>query len=79
MKEFFTNFIIIFIILAVTVFFFGGLIFNSIWAMVAFISFIIAIFLTGYMSQEDRIEFLEKKLEETVATRTEGGTDEREE
>lgn len=55
------------VVVAVSTFFFAGLLLSNIWAVVVFISFVAAIQITAFMSQEDRIEVLEKKLEEMTS------------
>lgn len=54
---------ICFIISAVLLFFLGGIILESIWGALMFFSFLMAIFISIFINQEERIEGLEKRLE----------------
>lgn len=63
MNGFVTNFFMSIVIVGVFTFFFAGLLFSNIWAMVILIAFVLSMAITAFMSQEDRIEALEKKIE----------------
>jgi cell division protein FtsW (lipid II flippase) len=52
------------VIVGVFTFFFAGLLFSSIWAWVVLIALVLSIAITAFMNQEERIEALEKKLED---------------
>ncbi len=43
-----------------------GLIVENIWALIIFISFVLAVFITVFIKQESRIDELEKKMEELL-------------
>lgn len=62
MKLFFETFIICLILCFVTLFFLGGLLLSNIWAAMSFIAFLLAIWITTYIRQADRIDALEKML-----------------
>lgn len=66
MKEFITTFIACLVICSVATFFFAGLILNNIWAITIVNAFLLAVLITVLMSQEARIEGLEKKVEQLL-------------
>lgn len=68
MKLFFEAFVICLILCFVTLFFLGGLLLRNIWAAMAFIAFLLAISVTTFMRQADRIDALEKKLAQLQQT-----------
>ncbi|WP_067726580.1 hypothetical protein [Oceanobacillus damuensis] len=63
MKEFIGTFLVCVVICWITAFFFLGLILDNSWALIIFIAFPLAVFITVFMKQESRIEDLEKKIE----------------
>lgn len=79
MKDFLSTLLICFIICAVGMFFFGGILFRSIWAVVFLVALVMAISITSFISQEERIGEIEKKLEEIIAINKKGDVYEREE
>lgn len=64
MKEFISAFLACIVICWIFAFFFLGLIVENIWALIIFISFLLAVFITIFIKQETRIEELEKKMDE---------------
>ena len=62
MKNFIGTFIICLIVCYLFLFFGGVLIFENIWALIIFTAFIIAILITTFISQETKIEELEKRV-----------------
>lgn len=77
MKDFLSTLLICFIICSVGMFFFGGILFNSIWAVIFLVSLVMAISITSFISQEERIGEIEKKLEDIISLNIQGGTHER--
>lgn len=63
MGNFISNFFACLVVCVVAIFFFGGLIFTNIWAMIILVALFLAVLITVFMSQESRIEELEKKME----------------
>lgn len=61
-KDFMGIFLGCFALCVFVVLFFGGLIFNNIWVMIVIFAFLMALFVTAFMSQVDRIEKLEEKM-----------------
>lgn len=66
MKEFIGTFLVCIVGCWIAAFFFLGLILENIWALIIFIAFVLAVFITVFMSQESRIEDLEKKVEKLL-------------
>lgn len=66
MKDFFAIFMGSLILCLIVTFFFGGLLFTNIWAIFVLISFISAIVIKAFMSQDLRIVELEKKIEQLL-------------
>lgn len=62
MKEFIGTFIISLILCYLFLFWGGFLIFENIWALLVFAAFIISILITVFISQEKKIEDLEKRI-----------------
>ncbi len=63
MKDFISLFLICFVLSFIILIFFAELIFNSIWAILVIISFLLAVFIKIFMYLETRIEELENKIE----------------
>lgn len=66
MKDFFAIFIGSLILCLIVIFFFGGLLFTNIWAVLVLISLISAIVIKAFISQDLRIDELEKKIEQLL-------------
>ncbi|WP_313340460.1 hypothetical protein [Sedimentibacter sp.] len=66
MKDFIALFIVCFVICLIVIFFTGGIIFTNIWAIIALISMILAIIAKNFINQSDKIEELEKKIEQLL-------------
>ncbi|WP_100407791.1 hypothetical protein [Bacillus solitudinis] len=66
MKEFIGNFLACIVICWIFAFFFLGLIVEKMWALIIFIAFVLAVFITVFIKQESRIEELEKKVEKLL-------------
>lgn len=66
MKDFIAIFITCFVICLIVIFFFGGLIFTNIWAIIVLISLILAIIAKNFINQGDEIEELKKKIEQLI-------------
>lgn len=66
MKEFIGVFLACIVICWIFSFFFLGLIVENIWALIIFISFMLAVLITIFIKQESRIEDLEKKVEKLL-------------
>ncbi|MDQ0158303.1 hypothetical protein [Alkalibacillus salilacus] len=64
MKNFIGIFLACIVVTYIFSFFFLGLIVENVWALVIFAAFLLAVFITVFISQESRIEELEKKVEE---------------
>ncbi len=64
MKLFAQAFIVCFVLSIIFIFFFGGLIFNNIWLILAISSLILAALITLYANQDSRIDRLEKTVEQ---------------
>jgi len=63
LRNFLSVFMICFTISAVLLFFLGGIILESIWGALMFFSFLMAVFISIFINQEERIERLEERLE----------------
>lgn len=66
MKEFISTFFVCLIVCGVATFFFAGLIINNIWGIIVMVAFLLAVLITVFISQESRIEELEKKMEKLL-------------
>ncbi len=55
------------VICSIGAFFFLSLIVENIWALIVFIAFLFAVFITVFIKQESRIEDLEKKVEKLLS------------
>ncbi|KUO53561.1 MAG: hypothetical protein APF76_12190 [Desulfitibacter sp. BRH_c19] len=66
MKNFISTFFACLVVCGVAAFFFAGLIFTNIWAMIIFVAFLLAVLITAFVNQESRIEELEKKMEQLL-------------
>lgn len=66
MKDFIAIFITCFVICLIVIFFFRGLIFTNIWAIIVLISLILAIIAKNFINQGDEIEELKKKIEQLL-------------
>lgn len=66
MKDFLTIFIACFVLSLVIIFFFGGLLFTNIWAIIILISLILSIFIKVFIDQALRIEELDNKIEQLL-------------
>lgn len=66
MKKFIGTFLACIVICWIFAFFFLGLIIENIWALIIFIAFLLAVFITIFINQDSRIEELEKKMEELL-------------
>ncbi|GAB3789512.1 hypothetical protein [Virgibacillus kimchii] len=64
MKNFIGIFLSCIVITYIFSFFFLALIVENLWAFVIFVAFLLAVFITVFISQESRMEELEKKVEE---------------
>ncbi|MDF3004526.1 MAG: hypothetical protein K0S22_998 [Oscillospiraceae bacterium] len=62
MKNFLEVFGISFILLTVFMMFGGSLVFENIWAIIAFVAFIISVIGSIFMYQETKIEDLEDRI-----------------
>ncbi|MFC0472280.1 hypothetical protein ACFFHM_17730 [Halalkalibacter kiskunsagensis] len=69
LKEFMGTFLACIVICWIFTFFFLGLIVENIWALIIFISFVLAVLITVFIKQESRIEELEKKMEELLSNK----------
>ncbi len=72
MKNFISTFFACLVLCVVAAFFFAHLIFTNIWAIVIFVAFLLAVFITAFMNHESRIEELEKKMEQLLNKTQEG-------
>ena len=66
MKDFFAIFIGSLILCLIVIFFFGGLLFTNIWAILVLISLIAALIIKIFINQDLRINELEKKIEQLL-------------
>lgn len=66
MKDFFAIFIASLILCLIIIFFFGGLLFTNIWAVLILISLLSAIIIKIFNNQDLRIIELEKKIEQLL-------------
>ena len=66
MKNFISTLFASLIVCSVAAFFFAGLISTNFWAMVFFVSFLLAVLITVLMNQDSKIEELEKKMEQLL-------------
>jgi len=66
MKDFFAIFIASLILCLIIIFFFGGLLFTNMWAILVLISLLAAIIIKIFINQDLRIIELEKKIEQLL-------------
>lgn len=66
MKDFFAIFIASLILCLIIIFFFGGLLFTNIWAILVLISLLSAIIIKIFINLDLRIIELEKKIEQLL-------------
>lgn len=66
MKDFLAIFIGCFILCLIIIFFFGGVLFTNIWAVIILISILLAIIIKAFLNQDLRIDELEKKIEQLL-------------
>lgn len=71
LKKFMEIFLFCIVFVWIFGFFFLGLIVENTLALIIFIAFILAVFITIFVKQESRIEKLEKKMEELLSNRQE--------
>lgn len=64
MKDFVATFFICLVACIIFTIFFAGLVFSNVWYIIIFAAFLLAILTTLFISQESRIEELEKKMEQ---------------
>lgn len=71
MKEFIGTFLACIVICWIGAFFFLGLLLENIWALIIFVAFVLAVFITIIIKQETRMEELEKKVEQLLNNKNE--------
>lgn len=76
MKSFLHNLLICLILCAVGTFFFGYLLLSNIWVLTVFVAFFFAILITIFVSQDARIERLEKEVKQLLEGKTASSDDE---
>ncbi|WMJ84384.1 hypothetical protein ACS3UN_07465 [Oscillospiraceae bacterium LTW-04] len=64
MKQFLSTFFICLVFCVVSAFFFAELLMRSFWANIVVIALFLAILITAFISQDARIETLEKKVKQ---------------
>jgi len=64
MKSFGTTFLICYVVCCVLLFFFGQFFFDNIWLLMAIPALLLAIGVGGYVENAEKIEKLEKRIEE---------------
>lgn len=69
MKDFLTIFIACFVLILIVLFFFGGLLFTNIWAIIILISLILSILIKTFISLALKVEELEKRIDEIMEDR----------
>ncbi len=52
------------VLCVITLFFFGGLLFSNIWAVIVFAALLLAILITVLKNLDSKIEELEKKIQQ---------------
>ena len=71
MKNFFASFLGCLLLCFIVAFFFGGLLMSNIWAILILVALFLAILITAFLSQDARMEELEKKISQLTEDKQE--------